>query len=158
MIQMGFHLKDFNPNSSLNDYFQGQQYTPLLFLALEHRSMASIKCLIELGLPITGCMYKTKFSINRNDGRVSFRSLTKETQCLDIMTMINDLKDDIELSNIFKQTLTSIETKSDEHFEKQKQIEDTNLEKSSKQRNRWKSFVARIESEKEPISETCILL
>ena len=63
MNRMGFSLADFDPNSYLNDWIQGQRYVPLIFVALEHRSVTAIQCLIELGLPLTGRMYITK-SIN----------------------------------------------------------------------------------------------
>ncbi len=45
---------------------------------------------------------------------ISFRSRGEEFQCFDIMDIINDLEDDIELKNVFKQNLvptgSSIET------------------------------------------------
>jgi hypothetical protein len=106
---MGFHLKDFNPNSYLNDYVHGERYIPLLFLALEHRSITSIQCLIELGIPLIGQMYILKSEMNENSRWISFRSRADELEYFDIVDIINDLEDDIELKNIFQQNLVSNE-------------------------------------------------
>ncbi|CAF0854772.1 unnamed protein product [Adineta ricciae] len=110
MNQMGFYLADFDPNSYLNDWIRGQRYVPLIFVALEHRSVTAIQCLIELGLPLTGRMYITK-SINSTNSRcVSFRSRAEELECFDIIGMINDLEDDNELKSIFKRHLSPANT------------------------------------------------
>jgi len=106
MNTMGFYLENFNPNSYVNDWLKGQRYIPLLFLALEHRSISSLQCLMELGLPPIGRMYMSK-SINNNNSRcVSFRTRAEELECFDIIGMINDLEDDNELKNIFKRHLS----------------------------------------------------
>ncbi len=110
MNTMGFYLKDFNPNSYLNDWIQGQRYIPLLFLALEHRSVASIQCLIELDLPLIGRMYISKSIDNTNSRCVSFRTRAEELECFDIIGMINDLEDDNELKHICKRHLSPTET------------------------------------------------
>ncbi|CAF4402077.1 unnamed protein product, partial [Rotaria magnacalcarata] len=86
---MGFHIKYLNPNSSLNDYIQGQRYIPLLFLAVEHRSIASIKCLLELGIPLTGQLD----TIGEYSGLKSFQAQSEELQRTDIMDIINNLED-----------------------------------------------------------------
>lgn len=105
LIQMGFHLKDFNPNSYLNDFIQGERYIPLLFLALEHRAIASLQCLIELGIPLMGLMYMSKSKINVDSRWISsFRSRTEELECFDIIDIINNLEDDNELKKIFQQS------------------------------------------------------
>jgi hypothetical protein len=107
---MGFYLEDFNPNSYINDWIKGQRYIPLLFLALEHRSISSIQCLMELGLPPIGRMYISK-SINNNNARcVSFRTRAEELEYFDIIGMINDLEDDNELKHIFKRHVSPSET------------------------------------------------
>jgi hypothetical protein len=106
MNTMGFYLEDFNPNSYVNDWIRGQRYIPLLFLVLEYRSIASMQCFMELGLPLIGRMYISK-SININNSRcVSFRTRAEELECFDIIGMINDLEDDNELKNIFKRHLS----------------------------------------------------
>lgn len=105
MNTMGFSLEDFNPNSYVNDWLKGQRYIPLLFVALEYRSISSIQCLMELGLPPIGRMYISK-SINNNSRCVSFRTRAEELECFDIIGMINDLEDDNELKNIFKRHLS----------------------------------------------------
>lgn len=106
MNAMGFYLEDLNPDSYINDWLKGQRYIPLLFLALEHRSISAVQCLIELGLPLTGRMYLSK-SINHHNSRcVSFRTRAEELECFDIIGMINDLEDDNELKNIFKRHLS----------------------------------------------------
>ena len=110
MNQMGFYLKDFNPNSYVNDWLKGQRYVPLLFLALEHHSISSIQCLVKLGLPLTGRMYTSKSINNTNSRCVSFRTRAEELECFDIIGMINDLEDDDELKNIFKKHQQSPET------------------------------------------------
>jgi hypothetical protein len=109
LIQMGFHLKDFNPNSYLNDFIQGERYIPLLFLALEHRAIASLQCLIELGIPVVGLMYMSKSKMNGDSRWISFRSRTEELECFDIIDIINDLEDDSELKNAFQQRLSTDE-------------------------------------------------
>lgn len=106
MNDMGFYLKDLNPNSYLDDYVQGQRYIPLLFLALEHRSIASLKCLIELDIPLIGQMYVSKSKMNENSHWISSRSRAEELECFDIIDIINDLEDDIELKEIFQENLT----------------------------------------------------
>jgi len=104
---MGFYLEDFNPNSYINDWIQGQRYIPLLFLALEYRSISAMQCLMELGLPLSGKMYISR-SINNNNSRcVSFRTRAEELECFDIIGMINDLEDDNELKHIFKRNSKS---------------------------------------------------
>ncbi|CAF0846921.1 unnamed protein product [Rotaria sp. Silwood1] len=158
IIHMGFHLKDFNPNSSLNDYIQGQRYIPLLFLALEHRSIASIKCLIELGIPLIGQMYKSKFTMNQNSQSKSLRTQPKKSQCIDVIDIINSLEDDIELRDIFKQQFVPIETKPNENLAKIEQEKDVNLEKLSKRQQIIKNFLTKIEQNDNEKSKTCILL
>ncbi len=103
LTQMGFHLKDFNPNSYLNDFVQGERYIPLLFLAMEHRAIASLQCLIELGIPLIGIMYMSKSKIKTESHWMSSRIRTDEIQSLDIIDIINDLKDDNELKHVFQQ-------------------------------------------------------
>ncbi|CAF1255872.1 unnamed protein product [Rotaria sordida] len=158
IIQMGFHLKDFNPNSSLNDYIQGQRYIPLLFLALEHRSIASIKCLIELGIPLIGQMYKSKTTMNQNSGLISLCIRSEKPQCIDITDIINNLEDDIELKDLFKQYLVLIETKFNENSIKIEQQDDSNLEKLSIRQKIMKNFLTGIEQNENEKSKTCILL
>jgi hypothetical protein len=103
---MGFYLEDFNPDSYINDWLKGQRYIPLLFIALEHRSVSSVQCFMELGLPLIGRMYLSK-SINNNNSRcVSFRTRAEELECFDIIGMINDLEEDNELKSIFKRHLS----------------------------------------------------
>ncbi|UJR25710.1 hypothetical protein I4U23_007061 [Adineta vaga] len=106
MNTMGFYLENFSPNSYLNDWIQGQRYIPLIFVALEHHSITSIQCLIDLGLPLTGRMYITKSINNTNSRCVSFRTRAEELECFDIIGMINDLEDDNELKSIFKRHLS----------------------------------------------------
>ncbi|CAF3031858.1 unnamed protein product [Rotaria sp. Silwood2] len=158
IIQMGFHLKDFNPNSSLNDYIQGQRYVPLLFFALEHRSIASIKCLIELGIPLIGQMDKSKSTLHQNFGSISVCTRSEKRQCIDIIDIINNLEDDIELKDIFKQRLVPIETKSIENSIKIEQHKDSNVEKLSKRQKIMKDFLTKIEQNENEKSKTCILL
>ena len=106
MNTMGFSLEDFNPDSYINDWLKGQRYIPLLFLALEHRSITAVQCLIELGLPMTGRMYLSKSTNHQNSRCVSFRTRAEELECFDIIGMINDLEDDSELKSIFKRHLS----------------------------------------------------
>jgi hypothetical protein len=106
MNTMGFHLDDFNPDSYVNDWIQGQRYVPLLFLSLEHRSVSAVQYLIELGLPLNGRMYISKSINNTNSRCVSFRTRAEELECFDIIGMINDLEDDNELKHIFKRHLS----------------------------------------------------
>lgn len=110
MNAMGFYLEDFNPDSYVNDWVRGQRYIPLLFVSLEHRSTTSVQCLIELGLPLAGRMYISKSVNNANSRCVSFRTRAEELECFDVIGMINDLEDDNELKNIFKQHLSAKET------------------------------------------------
>lgn len=107
MNLMGFHLRDFNPNSYLNDWLRGQRYVPLLFLALEHRSVCAVQCLMELGLPLIGRMYLTRETNPNNSRCVSFRTRAEELECFDIIGLINDLEEDSELKNIFKRHLSA---------------------------------------------------
>ena len=113
MNTMGFYLEDFNPDSYINDWLKGQRYIPLLFLALEHRSISAVQCLIELGLPLSGRMYLSKSTNHQNSRCVSFRTRAEELECFDIIGMINDLEDDSELKNIFKAHLSAPRTASD---------------------------------------------
>ncbi|CAF2719841.1 unnamed protein product [Rotaria sp. Silwood2] len=153
MNTMGFYLEDFNSNSYVNDWLKGQRYVPLLFLALEHRSISSIQCLIELGLPPIGRMYISK-SINNNNSRcVSFRTRAEELECFDIIGMINDLEDDNELKNIFKQHLSSRETNhSQTSIKLEEQLKRKKL--SQQELNVHKQYV-KFDNNK---SQTCILL
>ncbi|CAF3648034.1 unnamed protein product [Rotaria socialis] len=107
---MGFYLEDFNPNSYANDWLKGERYIPLLFVALELRSISLIQCLMELGLPLTGRMYISKAVNMKNSRCVSFRTLAEELECFDIIEMMNDLEDDSELKTLFKSHLSSAET------------------------------------------------
>ena len=109
MNAMGFYLEDFNPDSYVNDWVKGQRYIPLLFHALEHRAVASIQCLMELGLPPTGRMYISK-SMDNNSRCVSFRTRAEELESFDIIGMINDLEDDSELKQVFKRHLSPSST------------------------------------------------
>jgi hypothetical protein len=145
IIQMGFHLKDFNPNSYLNDYVQGQRYVPLLFLALEYRSIVSIQCLIELGIPLIGQLYISKSKIDENYRWMSFRTRAEELECFDI---INDLEDDVELKNIFQQRVVSNET-----LIEIKPQKDLNLENLSKKQKIMNHFFKNQNTK----SPTCIL-
>ncbi|CAF0803700.1 unnamed protein product [Rotaria sp. Silwood1] len=153
MNTMGFYLEDFNPNSYVNDWLQGQRYVPLLFLALEHRSISSIQCLIELGLPPIGRMYISK-SINNNNSRcVSFRTRAEELECFDIIGMINDLEDDNELKNIFKQHLSSRKTS---HSQTSIKLEEQlKRKKLSQQESNVHKHYVEFDNHK---SQTCILL
>ncbi|CAF4754813.1 unnamed protein product [Rotaria sp. Silwood1] len=153
MNTMGFYLEDFNPNSYVNDWLQGQRYVPLLFLALEHRSISSIQCLIELGLPPIGRMYISK-SINNNNSRcVSFRTRAEELECFDIIGMINDLEDDNELKNIFKQHLSSRKTS---HSQTSIKLEEQlKRKKLSQQESNVHKHYVEFDNNK---SQTCILL
>ena len=110
MNAMGFHLKDFDPDSYVNDWLRGQRYTPLLFLALEKRFTGCIQCLMELGLPAAGRMYMVKSDITSNSRCVSFRTRAEELECFDIIGIINDLEDDNELKSIFKRHLSAAVT------------------------------------------------
>jgi hypothetical protein len=149
MLQMGFHLKDFNPNSYLNDYIQGERYIPLLFLAFEHRSVASIQCLIELGIPLLGQMYISKSKINENSRWMLFLSRNEELQCFDIIDIINNLEDDVELKNAFQQHLSINDNSNNIEIQK-----DLNGEKLSTKQKMMKNFF-RNEDNK---SQTCVLL
>ena len=110
MNTMGYFLKDFDPNSYVHDYVRGERYIPLLFLALEHRSVSSAQCLMELGLPALGRMYMTKSEDSTNSRCVSFRTRAEELECFDIIGLMNDLEDDSELKEIFKQHTSSSKT------------------------------------------------
>ncbi|CAF2110388.1 unnamed protein product [Rotaria magnacalcarata] len=154
IIEMGFHIKYLNPNSSLNDYIQGQRYIPLLFLAVEHRSIASIKCLLELGIPLTGQLD----TIGEYSGLKSFQAQSEELQRTDIMDIINNLEDTDELKGIFKQHLLPIETISNENFIKADQEKDLTLEKTTQGRNIiLKHLSRRTERNENEKSKTCIL-
>lgn len=106
MNSMGFRIEDFNSNSYINDWIRGQRYVPLLFLALEHRSIAVFQYLINQGLPIEGRMYISKTNQNARSRCVSFRTRAEELECFDIIGMINDLEDDNELKHIFKRNIS----------------------------------------------------
>lgn len=153
MNTMGFYLEDFNPNSYVNDWLKGERYVPLIFIALEHRSVSALKCLMELGLPLNGRMYISK-SINNNNSRcVSFRTRAEELECFDIIGMINELEDDNELKTIFKAHISSAETgsrqaslKSEQQFKRKSKVgPDYNLNKKTIQNNSFQS-------------KTCVLL
>jgi hypothetical protein len=152
ITDMSFHLKDLNPNSHFSDYIQGERYIPLLFLALEHRSVASIQCLIELGLPIIGQTYMSKSDMKENSKWISFRSRAEEPDCFDIIDIINDLDDDIELKNAFKQPSTS-----EEDPIKAEQPKDTNPAKLSK-RQEIMNFLRRNQQDQNIKSQSCLLL
>jgi hypothetical protein len=110
MTKLGFHLKDLSSNSYLSDYIRGERYVPLLFLALKHRSVASIQCLLQLGILVTGRMYSLKSKMNKNSRWMSSRSRTEELEYVDINDLINDLADGNELKEIFKQHSIQLET------------------------------------------------
>jgi len=151
LIKMRLRLKHFNPNSYLNDYVQGKPYIPLIFLALQHRSIESIQCLIELGLPLTGQMYILQFEMTPDSKWISFRSRGEEFQCFDIMDIISDLEDDIELKDVFKQKLVStgnsIETKE----------QDPNLEKLSG-KQKMMNFLRGNQQNQNTKSQTCVIV
>ena len=158
MTRMGFHLKDFNPNSSLNDYIQGERYTPLLFLAFRYRSIAPMKCLVEMDIPLTGHMYRPKLNLNQNFTRISFHSNLEEPQRFDIIDMINNLEDGDELKSIFKQELRSTETVSNENAIEGRDRKDSNAPKLSKRQQIIKNFLKRSEPNENTQSGTCTLL
>lgn len=149
MNTMGFYLEDFNSDSYVNDWLRGQRYIPLLFLALESRSISAIQCLIELGLPLSGRMYLSKSTNNQNSRCVSFRTRAEELECFDIIGMINDLEDDSELKNIFKRHLSPPGTSSD--------LSSTESAQPAKRQNRLSEGTAnnRYDNSK---SQACILL
>ena len=153
IIQMGFHLKDINPNSYFTDYIQGERYIPLLFLALEHRSVASVQCLIELGLPLIGQMYISKSDTKENSKWISFRSRAEQLECFDIIDIINDLDDDNELKNLFKQPTIPNETV----VKIEELEEETNPEKLSKCQQVI-NFLRRNQQNQNTKSQTCTVL
>jgi hypothetical protein len=149
MNTMGFYLEDFNPDSYLNDWLKGQRYIPLLFIALEHRSISSVQCLIELGLPLNGRMYISKSINNTNSRCVSFRTRAEELECFDIIGMINDLEDDNELKHIFKRHLSPSGTEhSQSSIESRSQLKRQKLPQQGTVRNENDNIK----------SEACILL
>ena len=119
LTQMGFHLQDFSPNSYLNDFVQGERYIPLLFLAIEHRAIAALKYLIELGIPRVGLVYMSKSTINADSRWMSFRARAEELECFDIIDIINDCEDDAELKAVFQQGASTgenpVKTEDDSH-------------------------------------------
>jgi hypothetical protein len=149
MNTMGFHLEDFNSDSYINDWIKGQRYIPLLFLALEHRSILTIQFLIELGLPLNGRMYISK-SINNNNSRcVSFRTRAEELESFDIIGMINDLEDDNELKHIFKRNLSPSGTiRSQSPIELKQQLKRQKLSQQGTVRNQNENIK----------SQACVLL
>jgi hypothetical protein len=151
LIKMRLRLKHFNPNSYLNDYVQGERYIPLIFLAFEHRSIESIQCLMELGLPLIGQMHILQSEMTPDSKWISFRSREEEFQCFDITDIINDLEDDIELKNVFKQNLvptgSSIETEQ----------QDSILKKLS-EKQRTMNFLRGNQQNQNTKSQTCVIV
>lgn len=149
MNTMGFSLEDFNPDSYINDWLKGQRYIPLLFLALEHRSITAVQCLIELDLPMTGRMYLSKSTNHQNSRCVSFRTRAEELECFDIIGMINDLEDDNELKSIFKRHLSPAGTsQSPLSAEAMKQTKRPKLPRQESENNRYDTSK----------SQACVLL
>ena len=155
MTKMGYHLKDLNPNSYLNDYIRGERYIPLLFLALEHRAIASIQCLTELGVPLIGQIYKLKSDMNEHSRWISVRSRAEELECFDIIDIINDLEDDNELKDIFKPRPAPIETISNENSVKAESQIDMNSEELPKQQNIMKTLFGK--NQQNTKSQTCVI-
>ncbi|CAF0899953.1 unnamed protein product [Adineta steineri] len=151
LIQMGFHLKDFDPNSSLNDYVQGERYIPFLFLAFEYRAIPAIKCLLQLGLPIIGQIAISISKMNNKSLWMPFCRRLGDLQCLDIIDIIAGLEDDVELKDAFKQKPVPIEIiihensiKTEQHKQQQQQqqqqLRHSNWEKLSKAEKLIKFF------------------
>lgn len=158
MNQMGFHLKDLDPNSSLNDYVHGERYIPLLFFAIQQRSIASIKCLIDLGMPIIGQIHGLKMTTNQNSELILIGSEPNESKRLDIIDIINSLDDDLELKDAFQQHLRPIETVSNGSISIIEQDNDSSSEKSKKMQNEVVDLLLRFKQNDSAESKTCTLL
>lgn len=153
ITQMGFQLKDLNPNSSLNDYVQGQRYIPLLFLALEHRSIELFKYLIDIGIPLTG-----KIDIKNDDGILkTFKRRSQELQCLDLVDVVNNLKDEDDFKGIFKRDSISSEKQLNETLIDIEDEKDCNLAKMSKTQKFFQNLFKKSDDVENQKSKACIL-
>lgn len=151
LIQMGLHLKDFNPNSSLHDCVQGERYIPLLFVAIEHRSYASLQYLLELGIPVIGRMYLLKSEVDTNSYWRLFRSEPEELECFDVIEIIHHCEIDAELKAIFQQQLSVNETTTVEI----EQPENASIEQKVSERPKTMKIYFPLQNIK---SQMCVLL
>jgi hypothetical protein len=158
LMRMGLHLQDLKSTSKLNDYVRGQRYIPLLFLALEHRAIASIKCLIQSGLPITGQMHIVESQIMQYFQSEFFHRQKETLHCFDITQMIDALEDKSDLKEAFKENPVPVEATSDEVSIKTEHESNSNLKKLIKTQMVFGRFSKGEEDNQVTNSQSCIVL
>ena len=147
ITQIGFHLHDFNPNSSFNDYIEGQRYIPLLFLCVEHRSYTAFHFLCQSGVPSIGILELSKSELDERSYWKSYFSSTDQLQCLNMVEIVKNLEEDIQWKTSLEQCL-SIQQTTVINIEEVK-------EKNSSKKDR---FLRMISSIPKPKFGMCILL
>ena len=153
MIQMGFHLKDLHPHSFRQDYSHGHRYVPLVFVALQHRSLACIRYLIEVGVPITGRMYITGLEIREMFKSMPQRANEVELECLDMVDLLQSLDTDVEIKTSLGQLVPPITA-----VPVILPIQSTRAEeKSSNNRNRWKNLFKKNQENSNSKLPDCII-
>ena len=100
--QMGFALHDLSPNANQHDYVQCQPYVPLLFLAIEHRSLPIVRLLLELDVPRSGQICRAKSDTMDDISWMSDCSITEDEECVDLATLIRDLENDDLWKDVFR--------------------------------------------------------
>lgn len=109
--RMGFQLKYLTTSSNLYDYVQGERYIPLLFLAIHHRALASIKCLIEFGIPLTGQLFVSKSRIEEYSHWIQYRlEPNQDFECIELEDLIKQIEtgNDVDMKNAFQTSEISI--------------------------------------------------
>ncbi|CAF0917041.1 unnamed protein product [Adineta ricciae] len=155
ITKMGYHLKDLRPTSQSNDYVQGYRYIPLLFIGLEHRSIPAIKTLIRLGLPVTGEIQIMKSQMSQHFRSKYFPTQPNLLQDFDIMEMIDNITDDNELKDAFKQDLTVIEDDINELVIKTEHENKLNFKKFAKRRMILSNLIKDNKSTKNDNPQSC---
>ena len=100
--KMGFALKHLSQNGNQHDYVQCQPYVPLLFLAIERRSLPVVRLLLELGVSKSGRIVRTKSGAVDDISGMADCSITESDECVDLATLIRDLENDALWKDVFQ--------------------------------------------------------
>lgn len=157
MIQMGFHMKDLHPHSYQHDYCHGQRYVPLFFIALQHRSLACIRYLTEIGVPSVGRMYlsvtEAREMFNWIPPHQSTAGEEEELKYLDMVNLLEQFEHDLELKMSLGQHVVPLAAAVVENPAKPTVIE----VRSSNSQQRWKSLFKKKQENSNSKAPNCII-
>ena len=159
MIQMGFHMKDLHPHSYQHDYCYGQRYVPLFFIALQHRSLACIRVLTEIGVPSIGRMYlsvteaREMFNWIPPHQRKDGEEEEEELKYLDMVDLLEQFDHDLELQTSLGQHVVPLAAVVVENPARPTVLE----MRSSNSKQRWKNLFKKNQANSNSKAPNCII-